>query len=266
VAAVSDLAIRGDLGDNGVLGNALDALVAKGLPGESRAVIHLAGSGDVETARRDPITVFKENVIRTSELLEGCRRVNVRRFLYPSSGLVYGRRGQGLFTEESVPRPDSLYAATKLAVEALVQGYAVDYEFSCDIVRLSNIYGPESPENTVVGTILWQIREGKNVRPRSLSAVRDFIYVGDAVIGFIRLLQAGAETGYRLINLSTGVGTSIGELVRTALMVAGRDVVDQNGPPQPAEDIVILSNQRLAVRTGWKPSRSLIEGLRESIH
>jgi len=265
VEAAAEIVIRGNLGSPRVLTKALKALVGRGEPGQFRGVIHLAGLSDAELARADPLTAFEENVVRTYELLEACRGSKVRRFLFPSTGLVYGKRCRKLFTEDSPPRPGSFYAATKLAAETLIQGYAEDYGFSCDIVRLSNIYGPGSPDNTVFGQILRRIRARKEVRLRSLSPVRDFIYVDDVVTGFIRLLQTGGEQGYRVVNLSSGVGTAIGKLARTALIAAGHNHRDRMSSFGRTEDVVILSNERLETITGWKPSRTLIEGLRKSI-
>ncbi|MGH7831453.1 MAG: NAD-dependent epimerase/dehydratase family protein [Candidatus Binatia bacterium] len=265
VEMVSDIAIRGDLADRGVVRKALEALTEKSLPDPSRAAIHLAAAANAQTFTEESPKVFEENVVRTFELLEECRRAGVRRFVFPSTGLVYGRGGSEPFTEESLPKPGSFYAATKFAAEALVRGFAADYGFSCDIVRLSNVYGPQSGENTVVGRILRQIRHGKNIQVCALSPVRDFIYVDDAASGFVRLFRAGAEPGYRVFNLSTGVGTSIRELARTAAMVAGRPVMDPDSPSETDADSVILSNDRLAARTAWKPAWTLVEGLKHSI-
>lgn len=141
----------------------------------------------------------------------------------------------------------------------------MDCGLSCTIIRLGNIYGPESPENTVVGRILRQIQEKQEVQVHSLSPVRDFIHVDDVVTGIIRLLRLTDGSGCRVVNLSTGIGTSIAELVRTALIVAGR--APQNPVPhlEPTEDVLVLSNERLEALTGWKPTRTLMEGLRESI-
>ncbi len=178
--------------------------------------------------------------------------------------MVYGNRGFQPVTEDAAPSPSSIYAATKLAAEVLVEGYAADSGFACDIVRLSNVYGADSPESTVAGTVIRQAREGRRIQVRSLSQVRDFIYVDDVIQGFMALLQTGGESGCRVVNLSSGVGISIADLVRAVLQASGLPS-DGVPPVDQCDEAIVLANGRMVATTGWRPTHTLLEGLRSSI-
>lgn len=264
VEALSECVVRGDLADPRAVEAAMTALSSGNEKSRSQDVIHLAGIGSVEAARADSHTSFEANVIGTHRLLEACRSTRIGRFVLASSGLVYGNRGRQPVTEDAAPAPASIYAATKLAAEVLAEGYAADSGFACDIARLSNVYGAESPESTVAGMVIRQAREGRPIQVRSLSQVRDFIYVDDVVKGFLALLQTGGESGCRVVNLSSGVGTSIADLVKAALQASG---LPSDGVPSvdQCDEAIVLANGRMAATTGWRPAYSLLEGLRSSI-
>jgi len=94
--------------------------------------------------------------------------------------------------------------------------------------------------------------------------VRDFILCQDAVEGMIRLLISGNEKGCRILNVSTGVATSIGRMVEMLYEIANEEShIEQ--PAQPTEQIdstLVLSNAKLSKRTNWVPEYTLKLGLR----
>src|SRR5207248_2697865 len=139
--------------------------------------------------------------------------------------------------ETDPPCPTSFYAATKLAAEALLQGYACDFDVAVDVVRLGNVYGFGAPSDTVPSILLRQAVQGEPLRVKTLRPIRDFIYVRDVAEGMVRLAQSpssispqpgfrftkpgGESGGYRLFNLSSGRPTSIGKLACVIAEAAG---------------------------------------------
>lgn len=254
--------VIGDLNELRVREEAFSQLTRGGT--KNCAVIHLAGLADAGRAREERKEAFRSNTCLTMQLLDACVVFGVRQFLLASTGLVYPTLGLAPRREDALVAPHTVYAATKLAAEFVVQGYAREWSMSCEIFRLSNVYGPDSPENTVVGRILGQLRRGEPVAVMAREPVRDFIYVDDAVEAIRSLLEDNAGPGCRLVNISSGKGVSIGELADIAGALAQGETSPKAIYPE-VEDCLVLSNEVLQKRVGWKPRFSLAEGLRASL-
>lgn len=252
------ISIKGDLTDERACDISFSAL--SDLEADRKAVVHLAAIGSVMSARSNPAAAVRDNIVATSNILSATARHDVKRFVIASSSLVYGRYGPKPLKENLKPAPDSVYAATKLASESIARGFAADYGMSCEIARLSNVYGPDSPEGTVVGRIIHQIRRGHEIQIESRTPVRDFIFVDDAAEALYRLLTVTDRKGCWITNVSSGVGTSIGALIDMALSIVGRPTI-QGRVEEKTRDCLILSSELLRRRTGWSPEYSLHDGL-----
>jgi len=227
------------------------------------ALFHLSGFSHVGRCEVDPMMAYTTNVIQTIQVLEACRKNGLTRVLFPSTALVYGQDSAHILTEKCPANPQHIYASTKLAAEAVIKGYAASYSFSCDIARLSNVYGAGANPDTAVSSALRQAQRGGPITLRNLKPVRDFIYCEDVAEGFVRLLTSGQEPGCRISNLSTGQATSIGEMAKIVCEVAGirNEIVESNLDDAPKESRLVLANDKLVRRTAWRPAFSLSEGL-----
>jgi UDP-glucose 4-epimerase len=230
----------------------------------SAVVIHLAGRGHVGANRDDPRGAVATNVVGTTNVLEACRDSGVRRVVFPSSALVYRRPAQSPLGEDAPVASTSIYAATKLASEALLEAYAVEYGLSCTVARLGNVYGRGGAADSVASIVIRQALAGGPVVVNSFAPVRDFIYRDDVVGGLIALTSQTDEAGFQVFNLSSGVPTSIGELAQTACAVAGvrAKPTERSGGASSMRDSLVLSIERLTASTGWMPAFSLESGLR----
>lgn len=254
------IAIVSDLEDPGGMGRAVAGLA------EARrartALIHFAGLSSRGLCRDNPSLAFRANVTATALAMEACRSAGVRRVIFPSTALIYGDGRPGLITEDSPAAPTSVYESTKLAGEALLAGYAGAYGISADVIRLANVYGPGGHPESVVSEALAGARAGGPVRMQSLAPVRDFLHCDDVVEAVVRLLLAGSEPGCRTFNVGTAVGTSVGEMAAELCRQAGiREPVEDGGGRAGANSRLVLSNDRLFERTGFRPVISLGEGL-----
>ncbi len=244
---------------SGVEGEAARALGRS--PRRPAAVFHMAGMVNTRSCNMDPQRAFETNVALTMTALEFCRRNNVERFVFPSTGLVYGD-GLGRPATEGDPAvARDVYTATKLASEQMIRGYASSYGLAAVTARLSNVYGPGSPPDTVAGAILKQVREGGDVVLRDLSPVRDFIRIDDVVDGLVALLVSMDGPGCRIVNLSTGVGTSVRGLAESMCRAASVPLKRiRSAASQPRRiSSLVLDNSLLVQRTGWRP-RYLLNG------
>ncbi len=235
----------------------------KGRHREKTAVFHMAGLVNVDECRKNPAKAFESNISLTFRVLEFSRNYGIRKFVFPSTGLVYGDRSKRPVTEKDATFPQNIYVATKLSAEAGVEGYSRTFGFSSIVARLGNVYGPNSRPDTVIGTILQQIRKGKKVAVRDPWAVRDFIHVDDVIEGLVRLfISTDEEPGCHMVNLSTGVGSSV-KKVMDILCTAGPFPSTRILPPKGRKGVskLILKNSLLVKVTGWKPQYTLREGL-----
>ncbi len=223
----------------------------------------MAGIAQAGECEKNPEKAFESHVLLTLRVLEFCRQNKIGKFVYPSSGLVYGDYRRRPVTEETSPSSQNIYTASKLSAEALIMGYSKSYEIPCIIVRLGNVYGPGGHEDTVVSTIINQIRAGQRIVVRDLTPIRDFIYINDAIEGLIRLLISSDKQECPIVNLSTGIGTSVFNLVKTASRLSPIFFgdVQTNSDSDLPNSTLILDNTLLKKLTGWEPRYSLSEGL-----
>jgi len=230
---------------------------------EKKAVFHMAGLAHAGECEKDPVKAFESNVSLTFYALEFCRRNKIKKFVFPSTGLVYGDRLKRQAVEEDPLSPQNIYTATKLSAEVLIRSYSKSYGLSCIIARLGNIYGPGSSSDTVVTTIIKQVIKGGKIIVHDLTPVRDFIYIDDVIEGLMRLLVSIVRPECYIVNLSTGIGTSVFNLAKMASSIVSvpNNEVQPQGDSEPSNSTLVLDNSLLLKITGWKPRYTLSEGL-----
>lgn len=233
------------------------------------AFFHLAGLADAGACQRDPALAKRLNVDLVAEALAALSGTGAA-FIFPSTGIVYGDALTRPAREDDPLLPGAEYARGKIEAEALVRSACARGGLCGAIARLSNLYGPGGGENTVLGRILAQARRGEALHVWDESPVRDFLYVADAAEGLIRLglsacaLDRSEGTGASLTaNLSTGVGTRVGQLIDLCAELFHTSRLPQEREPDPARPVslLVLDNSRLVALTGWQPTTQLAQGL-----
>lgn len=228
-----------------------------------KVLIHLAGISHAGLCQQKPMRAFDANVTLTQHLLEFCRTSDISRFVFPSTGLVYGDRIKGAARETDNLTPSNMYAASKFAAEILVRAYSNHFGINATIVRPSNVYGPNSHKDTLINIILKQIENGSVVALRALKPVRDFIYIDDVIDGITRLVELPALNGCLVVNLSTGKGISVRDLVNLAGNRVGKSklAIREIGAACTEHSNLVLNNKLLIKLTDWQPKYELTAGL-----
>ena len=153
----------------------------------------------------------------------------------------------------------------KIAADQLAQSYHASFGLPVVIVRPFNTFGPRQSARAVIPTILAQALVGDRLVLGNTSPVRDFLFVADNVQGFLAAAEAPGVEG-EVLNLASGAGVTIGQVVELAGKLLGRTLHVDTDPkrrrPDKSEVLELIgSAAKAAQRTGWRPAVSLEEGL-----
>ena len=225
-----------------------------------KTVIHCAGRVSVIASMEGPERDLRDNLQATLKLLQACRRHQVERIVFLSSGAgIYGER-ESPAEEDAAIRPISIYGVNKYAAERYCALSGIPWLS----MRLSNVYGPRQRHDTesgVVAIFMDHFRRGKPIDVfGSGNQIRDFMYVSDVVEATTAALEAGL---HGVFNVSLGRTHSVNELI--ALLAELTDTaIKTNQRPGKTVEIVNsrLSSRKLRLATGWRPKIGLREGLR----
>ena len=188
-------------------------------------VFHLAAQASVVRSMEDPITDARINVIGSLNLLQLCRRYDVRRVVYSSTGgVMYGDPKHNPCSEDVPATPLSAYGITKAAVEQYMQRLSLPPGFVGVSLRYGNVYGPrQNPhgEAGVIAIFSMRMLKGQGVVIYGDGGQeRDFVYVDDVVEANMLALE---QTDSAIYNIGTGRGTSVNTLFDLLSRLTGSD-------------------------------------------
>ncbi|MFO1062964.1 MAG: UDP-glucose 4-epimerase GalE [Pirellulales bacterium] len=238
---------------------------------EIEAVVHFAAFALVNESVQHPAIYYQNNVSATLELLEAMRSAGVWRIVFSSTTATYGQPEIVPIAESTLQLPINPYGFTKLVIEHALTDYAHAYGFGCAALRYFNAAGAHpdgsigedhSPETHLIPLVLQTAlgqREsisvfGTDYPTPDGTCIRDYIHVddlADAHLKALQLLQPG--TNFQL-NLGTGHGHSVQEVIDACRRVTGkpiRSIVADRREGDPAE---LVADSSLAQKTlGWAP-------------
>lgn len=176
-------------------------------------VIHLAARAGVRPSLVDPELYNSVNVIGTVNLLESCRKYNIKKFIFGSSSSVYGTNSKLPFSEEDpLLNPISPYAVTKIAGENLCRVYSNTYGISSVCLRYFTVYGPGQRPEMAIHKFTRMINNGEPIPfYGDGSSSRDYTYITDIINGIIAALNIG--DGFGIFNLGDSKTIKLNELV-----------------------------------------------------
>jgi len=214
-------------------------------------LIHLAQESD----RRKVNEAGEAGVLAAQVTLKALLTKPFGRIVYASSAVLYGDTTMSPHSPSDSIYAEDTYAGLKRQseVRVLETGRGV-------VARLSNVYGPNMAPGNVVSKILGQIPGEGAIEVMDDAPVRDFLWIEDAAAG-LATIAVGEKAG--IYNLGTGMGTSIGNLARLALDVAGQPgrAIKATRPSQGLSHLV-LDIRETTSHWGWRPEITLREGLK----
>jgi len=231
-------------------------------------VVHLAALIAIPYSYVAPRSYVNTNTVGTLNILEGIR-LHGKRLINISTSEVYGTPRTLPITEQNEIKPQSPYAASKVAADALCNSYVDSYGLDITIIRPFNTYGPRQSQRALIPTILTQVASGQNkISLGNLDAQRDFTYVEDTATAILIAAESQTITG-KTIHLGTGHTISVKDLVELISHITGVDIEIAVDPvrlrPAASEVEVLQSDPTFAKNMlGWESKTTLEEGIKRT--
>ena len=228
-------------------------------------VVHCAANHQVNELHGNPIRGLDVNVGVTRRLLESCEMLGVRRFVYLSSAKVYGKADHAS-EETDLVMPIESYGLAKVVGEGYCDHFRRKGAFETTSLRPFSVYGPRQPVNTgYVGALLGTLQASNQlVLPGQRTFTRDFVHI-DTVVETVVAAIAAEGALPPLINVGSGVRTSLSDLVGVFETVTGRRLDVTFVEPRPGTLRSTLSNPALMNEFASPKPIQLERGLAETV-
>jgi UDP-glucose 4-epimerase len=246
-----------------VEGDVLDSSVLDDAVSGCDWVFHLQANADVRRGLEHPRRDLEQNTIATSNVLEAMRAQGVSRIMFPSTGSVYGEP-EVFPTPEDAPFPvqTSLYAASKLAGEGLIEAYSAGYGFTGLICRFVSILGERYTHGHVFD--FYRALKRDPTRLRVLGDGRQeksYLYVGDCISAILTAAERHHdEPGAHVYNLGTEETVIVDDSVRiiTEQLSLSPEIVHTGGKRGWAGDSPLIHLDTARIRAlGWRPTLTI---------
>ena len=239
------------------------------------AVVHFASLSLVGESVRQPRRYFQENVGAALALLEGLDRAGVHKFVFSSTAAVYGEPDVDVIDENTPLAPVNPYGHSKVMIERLLAEEARANGLAAISLRYFNACGADGargedhhPETHLIPrlcqTLLGELDDfqifGQDHPTPDGTPIRDYVHVRDLARAHALALDALRVPGFEAINLGTGRGASVKEVLAAAERVTDRAVPVVVGPRREGDPPrLVASNRRARERLGWEPQESSME-------
>ena len=254
-------------------------------------IIHCAALIVVPESMSNPGEYYRENVSKSLEFFEILRKLGKTNIVFSSSASIYDVTSDFMVTELSPLKPCSPYARTKFMMESILEDFCNAYNMRGVSLRYFNPIGADprmrtgihvkEPSHVVgklVDTAMKKQKEfcitGTDWPTRDGSGMRDYIHVWDLAMAHVRAMEnfdncfeeSGKNKNYRVLNLGTGEGVTVKELVATFEKVYGRTLNKVDAAARPGDVAGSYANADLARKMiKWAPIYNLADGIRDAI-
>ncbi|EPY09447.1 NAD-dependent epimerase/dehydratase family protein [Paenibacillus alvei] len=228
-------------------------------------VFHLAAQVSVEKSIRDVVYDEGENIRGTINILEACKKYEVKKIVYSSSAAIYGCPITNPIKEIHPLEPISFYGISKLTPEYYIRTYSKLYGMDHVILRYSNVYGPRQDYKGEGGVISLFMNKVKNNESPVIYGdglqTRDFIYVKDVASANICALQHKENETF---NISTNYSKSIKDIIDIMSTISNKEIMVKYTEARKGDIFHSrLDNSLACERLNWQPRIALEDGIRK---
>ena len=256
-----------------IVGEMSDRTLVEAILSDHRidAVMHFAACALVGESVIEPAKYYRNNVVATLELLEAMRRTAVKQIVFSSTCATYGVPSSIPISELERQLPVNPYGFTKLVIERALADYASAYNFGYAALRYFNAAGAaptgeigehHDPESHLIPIILqtalgqrnsvmvygddWPTPDG--------TCIRDFIHVDDLGAAHLAALERLKKGQGIEVNLGTGNGFSVRQVIEACRAVTGRDIPETKGARRAGDPPALVADAKKAKsELGWQP-------------
>jgi len=243
-------------------------------------VVNLAAQAGVRYSIENPEAYIDTNIIGFGNILEGCRRNNVKHLVYASSSSTYGLNSKQPFsTHDSVDHPISLYAATKKANELMAHTYSHLYNIPTTGLRFFTVYGPFDRPDMALQKFTRAIISGDSIKVFNFGRHhRDFTYIDDIVEGIVRVIKkpaspnenwnstkpdpASSSAPYRIYNIGNSSPVQLIDYIKALETSIGKIAKKEMLPIQPGDvQDTFADIDDLAQEFNYRPKTTVKDGV-----
>ena len=241
-------------------------------------VVHLAAQAGVRYSLENPRSYIDSNIVGTFNIIEIARQLQVQHLLMASTSSVYGANIELPFSEEQkVDTPLTIYAATKMANEAMAHSYAHIYGVPTTMFRFFTVYGPWGRPDMALFKFTKGIIEGTPIEIYNNGEMwRDFTYVADLVLSVRKLMDkvpGRSETAvagdslsqaapFRVVNIGNSEKVRLLDFIEAIEDALGRKAIRTYKPMQTGDVPATWASAQLLFKlTGFRPRTSVKEGI-----
>ena len=261
------------------------ALRTAGEKAAPEVVIHLAAQAGVRHSLEKPEAYGSANLVGMLNVLELCRAIKPKHFVFASTSSVYGMSPKPEFVEtDTTDRPVSLYAATKKSGEVMAHSYAHLFAVPTTVCRFFTVYGPNGRPDMSLYKFVRAILNDTPIDVFGQGAhERDFTFIDDLVEAIVRLVGCIPRTGhpvraegvtdtlsaiapYREVNIAGGRTVGLMRYIETIEEILGKKAQLNMLPMQPGDVVrTTASPALLKALTGYQPNTDIRTGLTKFI-
>lgn len=224
-------------------------------------IIQLAAVAHAGKSNKDPLSTFDHSLRTLENALDYARGMNVSRFVYFSSSMVYGNFNGRVITEDTICEPIGIYGALKFAGEKIVIAYQQVFNLPYTIVRPSALYGPRCVSRRVSQIFIENARSGLPITISGDGSEQlDFTYIDDLVDGVVRVLKHD-QAKNEILNLTYGRARSVQELLSVVQQYYPTVQVDYQPKTEVLPERGTLSVEKAKHLIGYEPQYPLELGI-----
>ena len=239
-------------------------------------IIHAASNACPNVFSRNPVEIIKANILGVSNLIEYGIEHGMKRFLYVSSGEVYGEGDERIISEEysgyvDCLNPRSCYPSSKRTSETLCISYASEYNADVVIARPCHIYGPNFTEsdNRVYAQFIRNILKGENLIMKSSGEqIRSWCYVVDCISALLYILLKGVSgEAYNIADPNSvlsirQLAEMLAKIGNTKVIMEVPSEIEKRGYNPVSRSVFSVDKLE---KLGWKVSETMNEKMRKTV-
>ena len=261
---------------------AISSVIKKYKP---EAVVHFAAFAYVGESVENPGMYYTNNVEGSLKLIKACTEFGINKFVFSSTCSLYGNPYKIPISESEPLKPINPYANTKLMIETILKDFDMTHSLKSVSLRYFNAAGADSsgelgeshqPEPHLIPLVLYTAQKkrekilvfGNDYDTPDGTCIRDYIHIVDLADAHLKALQYLTEgNNSEIINLGTGTGNSVFEIIDKAKEITGMEIpLEVVGRRAGDPAVLVADNKKAHEVLGWKPKHSIEDILKTAWH